>query len=97
MALRLAVPRAAHAVASVLVQTTNAAANPVPNRDVDQPDTHLLKSADPSAAERLSAPAGQRVVVQCVNAKVDAPGCGDPKVDASRLIFLACAGAGEGV
>ena len=35
LVLTLAVPRAAHAVLSALVTITNTAANPVPNRDVD--------------------------------------------------------------
>ena len=55
-ALGLAAARAAHAIASVLVQATNAAANPVANRDVDQPGTRLPKSADPSAAARFQQP-----------------------------------------
>jgi len=78
-ALALAAARAAHAVASVLVQATNAAANPVANRDVDQPGTRLPKSADPSAAARLQQPRDESVVVQYVSTEVDEPGCGDPE------------------
>jgi hypothetical protein len=38
--LTLAFPRAAHAVAAVLVEVTNTRSNPVPNQDVDAPGRH---------------------------------------------------------
>jgi len=38
--LTLAFPRAAHAVAAVLVEVTNTRSNPVPNQDADAPGRH---------------------------------------------------------
>jgi hypothetical protein len=71
--LFLAAPRAAHAIAATLVQVTNTAANPVPNKDVDQQGRNLYQATQvcstpsPCTISFPSVPTGQRLVVQHVS------------------------------
>jgi len=66
-------PKATHAVAAALVQVTNTAANPVPNKDVDEPARHPFSASCTgdfatalsfSATCNIPVPAGEEVVLQ---------------------------------
>jgi hypothetical protein len=74
-ALLLSAPRAARAIAAPLVQVTNTAANPVPNKDVDQQGRNLYQAtlscttASVCTMSFPSVPMGQRLIVQHVSAQ----------------------------
>ena len=62
--LTLAVPRAAHAVAAVLVQVTNTASSPVPIQDVDVPGRHPYQ-------QTCSSPNSESCVMPVVSANTE--------------------------
>lgn len=87
--LILAAPRAVHAVAATLVQVTNTAADPVPNKDVDNPARHPFAAACTAQSEGFDGPAscspapgppaGAETVIQSVSILVTrASGTGTP-------------------
>ena len=55
--LILAAPRAVHAVAATLVQVTNTTADPVPNKDVDNPARHPFAAACTAQSDGFDGPA----------------------------------------
>src|ERR1700760_272083 len=74
-------PKAAHAVTAALVQVVNTSANPIPNRDQDnpaqqpfqflaQPDTR--GTGQNQASTNISVPAGKRLVLDYVSAGIAA-------------------------
>jgi len=74
VAFSLQVPRAVHAAVAALVEVANTPANPVPNKNVDQPARHLFTTqctAPPTVGTTTScviAPtAGEVVVIQSVS------------------------------
>jgi hypothetical protein len=79
--LTILAPRAAHAVAAALVQVTNTSANPIPNRDQDNPAQQpfqLLAQPDTRGtgsnqqATFVNVPAGKRLVIEYVSAAIAA-------------------------
>ena len=76
-ALILATPRAAHAIAATLVQVTNTTADPVPNKDVDNPARHPFAAActnqgngndgPVTCSPAPGPPAGAETVIQSVS------------------------------
>ena len=69
--LTLAFPRAAHAVAAVLVVVTNTRSNPVPNQDADAPGRHPYQQSC-SATNSITCfmpvvPPNTEVVIQTVS------------------------------
>jgi len=83
LALTLAAPKAAHAIAATLVQVTNTAANPVINQDRDQQGRNFYQQSG-SAMNQVatgeitfpSVPTGQRLIVQHVSGFVALPAAG---------------------
>jgi hypothetical protein len=84
----MAVPRAAHAVTSLLVQITNTVANPVPNRDVDNPVRRAVQLRTTAAftgtdiasgnfttfdGNDFVVPAGKRLVVEFISSDMNVP------------------------
>jgi hypothetical protein len=84
----MAVPRAAHAVTSLLVQITNTVANPVPNRDVDNPVRQAVQLRTTAAftgtdiasgnfttfdGNDFVVPAGKRLVVEFISGDMNVP------------------------
>jgi len=69
--LTLAVPRAAHAVAAVLVQVTNTASSPVPIQDVDVPGRHpyqqTCSSVNSESCVMPAVAANTELVIQTVS------------------------------
>jgi hypothetical protein len=81
LALVMIAPKAAHAVTAALVQVVNTSANPVPNRDQDnpaqqpfqflaQPDT--VGTGQTQAETDITVPAGKRLVLEYVSAGIAA-------------------------
>jgi len=88
-------PQKARAVVATLVQVVNTPSSPVPNQDVDHPGRHPFNqmcTGTPSACA-ITAPFGQRVVVQYVSTwHSGSPACVyvqlqlvDPSILAARL------------
>jgi hypothetical protein len=81
LVLIVVTPRAAHAITAALVQVVNTSANPIPNRDQDnpaqqpfqflaQPDT---RGTGTNRAETdINVPAGKRLVIEYVSAGIAA-------------------------
>lgn len=97
LTLSILTPRAAHAVAAALVQVANTSANPIPNRDQDnpaqqpfqvlaQPDTR--GSGGTRAEQDFGVPGGKRLVIEYVSAGI-AAGTGSIAVETTSAGNLA--------
>jgi hypothetical protein len=81
MALTLAGPKAAHAIAATLVQVTNTSSSPVINQDVDSPGRSPYTAFLPCYSQTTNSctaffpavPAGMRLVVEFISSSVDTP------------------------
>jgi hypothetical protein len=95
----LLAPQAARAVQDLLVTVTNTSVNPVIARDTDSAGRHPFTQRCRSLGGcTFSAPAGQRVVVQYISAKVDAVGCSYLSINLiSNDIFLPCVSSADGI
>jgi hypothetical protein len=97
-------PKAAHALIATLVQVTNTSANPVPNKDVDNPDRSTvvdLYCVAPGLAgftavgcdttSSFTVPAGQRLILEQLDAQ-----CVTPEGNALYGANMNFTGAGTG-
>lgn len=86
MLLAVAAPKATHALVATLVQVSNTTANPVPNKDVDNPDRAAvvdLYCVAPGLAgytyvecdttSSFTVPAGQRLILEQLDAQCTTP------------------------
>lgn len=76
--LTLLVPKAAHAIAATLVQVANTSANPIPNRDQDNPAQQPFQWLTQPAARNgqtraetdFTVPIGKRLVLEYISAEI---------------------------